>query len=254
MLGGQLTYYLLGAQARLAYKHNYELFKIRATLGHLVASALALAGTAGARADAASLGTLALVDGLLACYSAVAYWMMLGRESVLRMNGSNIRGWWFLHHGLGMAMSGMLVVMHKDAAWHGRGADGTGTALPLRVRMIVFYIYLCLVQYFQFRYQQSRLYALRALSRISPMETTNELAQNAIHHRLMFLLPWLLAAYAMQFALAVSFVRGAARADRCVVGLLLLVMAVGNCATTLYTIYNKRPASSKGGPEPERAC
>jgi len=230
MLGGQLTYYLLSTQARLAYKQNYELFKIHATLGHLIASLTALAMSQRWPEEATSPISFALVDGLLAFYSAVAYWMMLGRESVLRMNGSNIRGWWFLHHCLGVCMSGLLIVMRKDEMWY-------GGALPLRVRMILFYIYLCAVQYFQFRYQQSRLYALRALGRIGAMETTNELAQNAIHHRLLFLVPWLLVAYAMQFALATAFARG--RGDARLVGVLLVVMGVGNCATTVYTVHNK---------------
>lgn len=147
---------------------------------------------------------------------------MLGRESVLKMNGSNVRGWWFAHHFLGMLLSGAVM------SWPGRSV--------VRTKLYAFYLYLGFVQLLQYRYQMNRLYALRALSRIDPMETTNELGQNPVHHNLLFLLPWLVVAYAWEFYLAWNCltVEGGF-----IVGGLYGVLGVGNLWTTGYTCYRK---------------
>jgi hypothetical protein len=164
--------------------------------------------------------------------------------------------------------SGVLALADKSASrlhgyWHwavwdnanGQGQEGLMlrlSACPLRFKMLFFYAYLSVVQLLQFRYQMSRLYALRALSRVHPMETTNELGQqNVIHHRgLGFLLPWLGGAYVLEFALGWTWLwMGAGRSgedvhwEATVVGVLMLVMAVGNTLTTLYTFFRKMKPS-----------
>jgi hypothetical protein len=96
----------------------------------------------------------------------------------------------------------------------------------------------------------SRLYALRSLSRIDPMETTNELGQVLIHHNLLFLLPWLVVAYAWEFYLAWRIgwgMRGGA-----LIGVLYLALAAGNTWTTLYTYHNKLWAARPESGEKER--
>lgn len=167
---------------------------------------------------------------MLSLYSAIAYWMMLGREAVLRMNGSNIRGWWFAHHILGMMLSAAMITWNKQKFIY----------VPVRRLLFIFYLYLGLVQLLQYRYQMNRLYVLRALSRIDPMETTNELAQNNIHYKLLFLLPFLVGAYGMQFYLAACVWMARPRTVSSVaVALLYLVLGSGNMITTCYTYYRK---------------
>lgn len=154
---------------------------------------------------------------------------MLGRESVLKMNGSNVRGWWFAHHFLGMLLS-VAVMM-----WPSRAA--------VRTPLYAFYLYLGFVQLLQYRYQMNRLYALRALSRIDPMETTNELGQNLIHHNLLFLLPWLLVAYGWELYLAWRCWRVAGGV---LVAVLYATLALGNLWTTGYTYYRKLSDHRRG--------
>ncbi len=154
---------------------------------------------------------------------AVAYWMMLGREAVLKMNGSNVRGWWMIHHFFSMCLSAAVIM------WSQRELA--------RKHLYPFYLYVGFVQLLQYRYQMSRLYALRSLSRIDPMETTNELSQLLIHHNLLFLLPFLLLAYAWQFYLALRI--GLRMNGGVIVGGIYLALGLGNTWTTLYTYYRK---------------
>lgn len=161
---------------------------------------------------------------------AVAYWMMLGREAVLKMNGSNVRGWWMIHHFLSMCLSAATI------AWPQRS--------QARDQLYAFYLYVGFVQLLQYRYQMSRLYALRSLSRIDPMETTNELGQTLIHHNLLFLLPFLLIAYAWEFYLA--FAVGLRMRGGGLVGALYLALGMGNGWTTLYTYYRKLIGTKRG--------
>lgn len=178
-------------------------------------------------------------DGLISFYSAVSYWIMLGREAVLRMNGSNVRGWWFAHHLLGMLLSALSILWDKS--------EESGY-FAIRKVLYPFYLYLGVVQILQYRYQMSRLYALRALNRIDPMETTNELAQNVIHHNLLFLLPFLIGAYALEFYVS-WLIFGITRP--CLlsrsVGGVYFILASGNTLTTCYTYYKKlaqKPSNS----------
>lgn len=168
-------------------------------------------------------------DGVIPLYSVIAYWTMIGREVVLKMNGSNIRGWWFAHHFLSMFLSGLMIIWDKKSEGY-----------PLvRLPLFCFYFYLGAVQVLQYRYQMSRLYALRSLSRVDPMETTNELSQNLIHHNLLFLLPFLLIAYAAEFYLARLIWVNRSGLDSLAIAAVYFVLAVGNTLTTCYTYYKK---------------
>lgn len=145
------------------------------------------------------------------------------------MNGSNIRGWWFAHHFLSMFLSGLMIIWDKKSEGY-----------PIvRLPLFCFYFYIGSVQVLQYRYQMSRLYALRSLSRVDPMETTNELAQNLIHHNLLFLLPFLLLAYAAEFYLAHLIWVNRSGLDSLAIAAVYFILAVGNTLTTCYTYYKK---------------
>lgn len=40
------------------------------------------------------------------------------RESILKVNGSRIKGWWRFHHFLSTVVSGMLLVWPNTGAWY----------------------------------------------------------------------------------------------------------------------------------------
>jgi hypothetical protein len=88
---------------RLAYKHQYEHFKLDMTIVTLVIILL----------------NLFVVDALW--LDKVHQFVMMYfyatttvREHVLWVNGSRIRTWWFLHHYLSIAITGVLLVWPVD--------------------------------------------------------------------------------------------------------------------------------------------
>lgn len=227
LFGGQLAHRLFTPAHQIAYKQEYERFKIIVTCGHLGLSIVLGIAILWKWPDFP-----VIYDSAVPLYGMIAYWIMIGREAVLKMNGSNIRGWWFAHHILSMILSAFMILWDK------------ATAEYFRVRrwLFLFYIYIGAVQVLQYRYQLNRLYALRSLSRIDPMEITNELAQNVIHHNLLFLLPFLLVAYAAEFALALLIYASNPECGcwiSCLIAALYFTLASGNTLTTGYTYYRK---------------
>ena len=206
---------------QLAYKKDYEQFKITCTIIHLILSAIGLL---------LNKNSLVYYDGFIPLYSVIAYWIMIGREAVLKMNGSNIRGWWFAHHMLSMILCAVMII------WDKRLEDGYP---QVRTALFLFYLYIGSVQVLQYRYQMNRLYALRSLSRVDPMETTNELSQNLIHHNLLYLLPFLLIAYVAEFYLAHLIWSNRNGPASITISLLYFTLATGNTLTTCYTYYRK---------------
>lgn len=220
VLGNHLTYKLLTTKDQVAYKKEYEQFKITLTIGHLILSALGLI---------LFKKPSPFFDGLVPLYSTIGYWSMIGREAVLKMNGSNIRGWWLAHHLISMILSGIMIIWDKKHSGYPQ----------LRSALFLFYLYIGSVQVLQYRYQMNRLYALRSLSRVNPMETTNELSQNLINHDLLFLLPFLLVAYLAEFYLA-HLIWSLRSGPVCLtISALYFTLATGNTLTTCYTYHKK---------------
>lgn len=54
---------------------------------------------------------------------------------------------------------------------------------------------LAVLQMLQYQYQMRRLYALRAMSRVAPMQTTTESSTVHVMTSLAFLLPFLIVSY-----------------------------------------------------------
>ena len=105
-----------------------------------------------------------------------AYSTITVREHILLVNGSNIRTWWIIHHLLCIFLSGTLLIWPASQAYHNS-----------RTLLITFSIYIAAVQAMQYRYQMSRLYVLRSLSKVGPMDTTTESAQVHVKNNLAFL-------------------------------------------------------------------
>lgn len=233
LLGNHLTYKLITPADQLAYKKDYENLKITVTIIHLILSAIGLL---------LIKKSPVFYDGLIPLYSVIAYWIMIGRETVLKMNGSNIRGWWFAHHIISMILCAVMIIWDKRME---------GGYQHIRTSIFSFYLYIGSVQVLQYRYQMNRLYALRSLSRVDPMETTNELSQNLIHHNLLYLLPCLLVAYVTEFYLAYLIWSKRNGPASITISFLYFTLATGNTLTTCYTYYrkifgNKRNAEETG--------
>lgn len=225
LLGNHLSYKLLTSSDQLAYKKEYEHFKISVTIGHLILSAIGLFAL-----NSKQRGAF-YYDGLVPLYAVVTYGMMIGREAVLKQNGSNIRGWWFAHHLISTFLSALMIIWDKNSK---------GCGYPeVRGPLFLFYVYIGVVQVLQYRYQMNRLYALRSLSRVNPMETTNELSQNLIHHNLLFLLPFLLLAYLAEFYLSLLIWQHRSGPVSVSIAALYFTLATGNTLTTCYTYYRK---------------
>lgn len=126
------------------------------------------------------------------------------RESILKVNGSRIKGWWRLHHFLSTVAAGILLIWPDTEAW----------AL-FRNQFIWFngYISTCvlgikqafsnrnfagIVQYLQFRYQRGQLYRLKALGERYNMDITIEGFHSWMWRGLSFLLPFLFGGYFFQ--------------------------------------------------------
>lgn len=82
------------------------------------------------------------------------------REHILLVNGSRIRTWWIGHHYLSIIISGVMLICPATPAYK-----------AFRTPFFSFALYIAIVQFFQYRYQKSRLYTLVALDRARPMDT-----------------------------------------------------------------------------------
>lgn len=161
---------ILPDRERLLYKASYERFKVFATVTHLLLSLILLLIRDHPWLDAASNFFL-----------LYAYSTMTLREHILRLNGSAMQAWWIWHHYLCVVLAGVLVVWPHGATYY-----------RMRNHLLLFMVYIAAVQILQYRYQMGRLYTLRAISRVGPMQTTTDSASVHIFNSLGFLLPFLL--------------------------------------------------------------
>ena len=96
-------------------------------------------------------GALALINwylnfralDLVLFFLVVWYYCTLTiRESILRVNGSRIKGWWRLHHFISTVVGGLLLIWPMGPTW-----------LEFRDCYMFFTIYVTFIQYLQFQYQ-----------------------------------------------------------------------------------------------------
>jgi len=106
------------------------------------------------------------------------------RESILKLNGSRIKGWWRFHHFFSTVAAGILLIWPDNEAW-----------LLFRHQFVLFNIYISFVQYLQFRYQRGALYRLKALGERHNMDITIEGFHSWMWRGLSFLYPFLFGGY-----------------------------------------------------------
>lgn len=136
-------------QARQQYKKDYEAFKLNYSL---VTSAFALFNLFIFKNRILDILYIFLI---LYYFSSVTL-----REHILLVNGSRIRSWWLGHHYSSVILSCTILLWPYGE-----------TFLQFRTLFYLFSVYLGIVQFFQYKYQTKRLYTLRALSVIGPMDT-----------------------------------------------------------------------------------
>lgn len=154
------------------------------------------------------------------------------RESILKANGSKIKGWWRIHHIISTGLSTILLVWPDNEIW-----------TSFRKQFLWYNIYTCFITYLQFKYQHGALYRLKALGERDNMDITIEGFHSWMWRGLTFLLPFLFVGYIYQLANAVVLYRLSSHPlatwQVWVTSVAFLVLFMGNTITTMMVIPNK---------------
>jgi hypothetical protein len=217
---GSVNVSILNKSDKFKYKDEYEKFKLVLSLIGFVLSVLNLL---------TNIRTLELSFMFLLVWY---YCTLTIRESILKVNGSKIKGWWRFHHFLSTVVSGVLLVWPNTGPWY-----------QFRIQFIWFNIYISVVQYLQFRYQRGVLYRLKALGERDNMDITIEGFHSWMWRGLSFLLPFLFAGYLFQLHNAYTLYELSYHPDATwhvlVLSIMFLVLFLGNTITTIMVIPQK---------------
>ncbi|CAH0585614.1 unnamed protein product [Chrysodeixis includens] len=176
---GNVNVSILNKNDKFKYKDEYEKFK-------LILSAIAFVlAVANLYIDFRPLQLILLF--LLVWY----YCTLTIRESILKVNGSRIKGWWRLHHFISTVVAGILLIWPQNEPWN-----------MFRHTFMYFIAYISVVQYMQFRYQSGVLYRLKALGARHNMDITIEGFHSWMWRGLSYLLPFLFGGYVFQLYIA----------------------------------------------------
>lgn len=217
---GNVNVSILNRNDKFRYKDEYEKFKL----------VLSIIGFA---LSVVNLCTNIRVLELSFMFLLVWYYCTLTiRESILKVNGSRIKGWWRLHHFISTVVSAVLLIWPDSVTWH-----------LFRPQFMIFNVYISFVQYLQFRYQQGVLYRLKALGERHNMDITIEGFHSWMWRGLSFLLPFLYTGYIFQlynaYTLYVIMWHPDAPWQVPVLALLFFVLFLGNTVTTSMVIPQK---------------
>ncbi|XP_058127985.1 transmembrane protein 120 homolog [Anopheles ziemanni] len=217
---GDVNVSILNRNDKVRYKDEYEKFKLILNVIGLLLSFLNI------------LFNLRALE-LVFLFLLVWYYCTLTiRESILKVNGSRIKGWWRLHHFISTVCAGVLLVWPQGEPWQ-----------LFRSQFMFFNVYISLVQYMQFRYQKGVLYRLKALGERHNMDITIEGFHSWMWRGLSFLIPFLFAGYLFQCYNAWTLYQLTKHPDATwqipVLSILFLILFVGNTTTTLLVIPQK---------------
>lgn len=175
ILGG-VNVSLMNKTDRYTYKDEYEKFKLIVTFIAFVISFTNLV-----------IVNYRFLD-LVFLFLLVWYYCTLTiRESILKVNGSKIKGWWRTHHFLSTVAAAILLIWPDGSCYQ-----------MFRKQFGIFNCYIAVVQFLQFRYQQGTLYRLKALGERHNMDITIEGFHSWMWRGLSFLLPFLYIGYGFQ--------------------------------------------------------
>lgn len=217
---GNVNVSILSKDGKFKYKDEYEKFKLILSIICFILSLLNL------------LVTFRPLE-LSHLFLLVWYYCTLTiRESILKVNGSRIKGWWRLHHFVSTVAAAILLIWPENKAWS-----------LFRNQFMLFNLYISTVQYLQFRYQSGALYRLKALGERHNMDITIEGFHSWMWRGLGFLLPFLFIGYFFQLYNAYSLYHlsymSTATWHVPVLSAFFAFLFFGNTLTTIMVIPNK---------------
>lgn len=217
---GNVNVSILNRKAKVQYKDDYEKFKLILNGIGLLMSIVNLSFNSRAF-------ELAFIFLLVWYYCTLTI-----RESILKVNGSRIKGWWRAHHFISTVCAGVLLIWPQGEPWQ-----------LFRTQFMYFNAYISMVQYLQFRYQRGVLYRLKALGERHGMDITIEGFHSWMWRGLSFLLPFLFIGYMFQAYNAYVLYKITWHTDAPwqvpVLSVLFFLLFVGNTVTTLLVIPEK---------------
>ncbi|CDW57189.1 transmembrane protein 120B [Trichuris trichiura] len=195
---GQINVSILNKLQRFRYKDDYEKFKLRVTIILFIFAPFVCYFHQ--RSYPFNVREIVLYDDenffrvLDAAYNFFLVWYyctLTIRESILRCNGSRIKGWWLFHHYASAVLSGILLTWPDGECYQ-----------KSRLQLLLLSCYISFVQILQCNYQRGCLYRLRALGRRYSMDITVEGFHSWMFRGLTFLLPFLIFGYLYQLYIA----------------------------------------------------
>lgn len=222
ILGSNLNLSLMNKNDRYRYKEEYEKFKM--TVTNVILVTLFFTYLFHTRA----------MDAIAHFMMVWFYCTLTIRESVLRINGSRIKGWWVIHHYASCVLCGITLTWKDGACYQ-----------EFRPQFLLFCTYIGLVQLMQCQYQRGCLRRLHSLGQRHSMDITVEGFSSWMFKGLTFLLPFLIAGYLFQFYNAFTLIQ-IWRYNDCTgqwqvfaLALLFLIIGLGNSMTTLSVLLRK---------------
>jgi len=214
---GTVNVSILDKKARYDYKDQYEQFKLIVNLIGVVLAVL-------------NLYFQYRVLDLVFMFLIVWYYCTLTiRESILKVNGSRIKGWWRAHHFITTVVGGVLLVWPDGDCYQ-----------TFRPQLMWFNVYLAFLQYLQFTYQKGVLYRLRSLGERNDMDITIDGFHSWMWKGLSFLLPFLLVGYVWELYNAYTLFYLSYQPDSTwqvpTLCFLFLLLGVGNIITISWTV------------------
>lgn len=227
ILGG-INVSLTDKQDKFSYKDEYEKFKMTITLICMVMATFALCFH------------FRVLDALFHFLLVWYYCTLTIRESILRCNGSRIKGWWLAHHYFSAILCGILLTWPDGACYQ-----------SFRSQFLIFSLYLSVVQLIQCQYQRGCLYRLRSLGDTHSMAITIDGFHSWMFRGLSFVLPFLLIGYFGQLYNAYTLYYIWSQ-DNCTsqwqvlaASILFLFLALNNTLTTATVCYKKWAETKK---------
>ncbi|XP_044754141.1 transmembrane protein 120 homolog [Coccinella septempunctata] len=217
---GNVNVSILNKEEKFKYKDEYEKFKLVLSIICFIFSLLNL---------------IIIYRPLELCHLFLLVWYyctLTIRESILKVNGSRIKGWWRLHHFVSTVAAAILLIWPENKAWG-----------LFRYQFLIFNGYISTVQYLQFRYQQGVLYRLKALGERHNMDITVEGFHSWMWRGLGFLFPFLFIGYFFQLYNAYTLYQLSFLPSTTwhvpVLSAFFLFLFIGNTVTTIMVIPNK---------------
>uniref|UniRef100_A0A5S6QMM0 Transmembrane protein 120 homolog n=1 Tax=Trichuris muris TaxID=70415 RepID=A0A5S6QMM0_TRIMR len=218
---GQINVSILNKLQRFRYKDDYEKFKLRVTIILFVF------------APFVCYFHQRVLDAAYNFFLVWYYCTLTIRESILRCNGSRIKGWWLFHHYVSAVLSGILLTWPDGECYQ-----------KSRLQLLLLSCYMSFVQVLQCNYQRGCLYRLRALGRRYSMDITVEGFHSWMFRGLTFLLPFLIVGYIYQLYIAYTLYLASQQAwcpewQVTALALIFFGVAVGNSLTTAQVCLQK---------------